>query len=198
MKCRLINSALKTLPNTPSESLSHSVVSDYCMDYSPPGSSVHGIFQVGILEWVAFPFSRGFPNPGTEPRSPARQADSLPSEPPYIPSEKPYIPRANRNSKRYVHPSVHSSTVHKTQTRHRSNLHGHQQRTRERRRDTYTQWNATPLKNKNKIIPFAATRMDLEIVTLSETEKSKYHLVSLICGIWKKKMVQINLFTKQK
>ena len=24
------------------------------MDCSPPGSSVHGIFQAGILEWVAF------------------------------------------------------------------------------------------------------------------------------------------------
>ena len=29
------------------------------MDCSPPGSSVHGIFQVRILEWVATPFSRG-------------------------------------------------------------------------------------------------------------------------------------------
>ena len=28
------------------------------MDYSPPGSSVHGIFQPRILEWVAIPFSR--------------------------------------------------------------------------------------------------------------------------------------------
>ena len=28
------------------------------MDYSPPGSSVHGILQAGILEWVAIPFSR--------------------------------------------------------------------------------------------------------------------------------------------
>ena len=28
------------------------------MDCSPPGSSVHGIFQAWILEWVAFPFSR--------------------------------------------------------------------------------------------------------------------------------------------
>ena len=27
--------------------------------YSPPGSSVHGIFQARILEWVIFPFSRG-------------------------------------------------------------------------------------------------------------------------------------------
>ena len=28
------------------------------MNYSPPGSSVHGIFQAIILEWVAIPFSR--------------------------------------------------------------------------------------------------------------------------------------------
>ena len=30
------------------------------MDCSPPGSSVHGIFQARILEWVAIPFSREF------------------------------------------------------------------------------------------------------------------------------------------
>ena len=29
------------------------------MDYSPPGSSVHGILQARILEWVTIPFSRG-------------------------------------------------------------------------------------------------------------------------------------------
>ena len=29
------------------------------MDCSPPGSSVHGIFQTRILEWVAMPSSRG-------------------------------------------------------------------------------------------------------------------------------------------
>ena len=44
--------------------------------------TVHGILQARILEWVAFPFSRGFSNPGIEPRSPALQADSLPAEPP--------------------------------------------------------------------------------------------------------------------
>ena len=27
--------------------------------YSPPGSSVHGILQARILEWIAIPFSRG-------------------------------------------------------------------------------------------------------------------------------------------
>ena len=29
------------------------------MDYSRPGSSVHGILQSRTLEWVAIPFSRG-------------------------------------------------------------------------------------------------------------------------------------------
>ena len=29
------------------------------MDYSPPGSSVHGILQARVLEWVAVPSSRG-------------------------------------------------------------------------------------------------------------------------------------------
>ena len=33
------------------------------LDCSPPGSSVHGIFQAGILEWVAIPFSRGSSQP---------------------------------------------------------------------------------------------------------------------------------------
>ena len=48
------------------------------MDCSPQGSSVHGILQTRILEWVVIPFSRNFPDPGIKPRSPAMQADSLP------------------------------------------------------------------------------------------------------------------------
>ena len=40
--------------------LSHEVVSDWdSADYSMPDSSVHGIFQARILEWVAISFSRG-------------------------------------------------------------------------------------------------------------------------------------------
>ena len=50
-------------------------------DNSLPDSFVHGILQVKILEWVVVSFSRDLPNPGMEPRSPALQVDSLPSEP---------------------------------------------------------------------------------------------------------------------
>ena len=51
---------------------------------NPMDYTVHGILQARILEWVAFPFSRGSPQPGDlgiGPRSPALQADSLPAEP---------------------------------------------------------------------------------------------------------------------
>ena len=43
-----------------------------------------------------------------------------------------------------------------------------------------------PTTKRNEIRPFAATWMDLEHVILSEvsqTEKQKYHITSLICGI---------------
>ena len=33
------------------------------IDYSPPGSSVHGVLQARILEWVAISFSRGSSQP---------------------------------------------------------------------------------------------------------------------------------------
>ena len=51
------------------------------VDRSPPVSSVHGILQAGILEWVAISFSRGSSRSRIEPRSPALQADALTSEP---------------------------------------------------------------------------------------------------------------------
>ena len=48
------------------------------VDSSPLGSSVDGIFQARILEWVAISFSRNLPNPGIEPTSPSLAGDSLP------------------------------------------------------------------------------------------------------------------------
>ena len=52
------------------------------MDYSPPGSSVQGLLQARILEWVAVPSSRGSSRPRDQTRSPGLQAGSLLSEPP--------------------------------------------------------------------------------------------------------------------
>ena len=51
------------------------------MNCSLPGSSVHGTLQARILAWIAIPSPEDLPDPGIEPRSPALQADSLPSEP---------------------------------------------------------------------------------------------------------------------
>ena len=48
------------------------------IDYSLPGTPVHGIFQARILECVAISFSRDLSNLGIEPGSPALQVDSLP------------------------------------------------------------------------------------------------------------------------
>ena len=56
------------------------------MDYSLPGSSVHGILQARILERVAICPLGALPNLGIKSRSPALQADSVPSEPPRKPS----------------------------------------------------------------------------------------------------------------
>ena len=54
------------------ESVSQSVKSD-CepMDCSQPGSSVHGILQARILEWIAISYSRGSSQPRDGPGSPA-------------------------------------------------------------------------------------------------------------------------------
>ena len=47
------------------------------MNSSPPGFSVHGIFQVKILEWVVISYSRGYSWPRDRTRSPLLQMDSL-------------------------------------------------------------------------------------------------------------------------
>jgi len=52
------------------------------MDCSLPGSSVHGILQARMLEWVTIPFSRGSSQCRDGTQTPALQADSLLSEPP--------------------------------------------------------------------------------------------------------------------
>jgi len=52
------------------------------VDCNPPGSSVLGISQGRILEWVAILSPGDLPDPGIETGCPELQVDSLPSEPP--------------------------------------------------------------------------------------------------------------------
>ena len=74
-----------------SESVSRKLCPALCnpMDCSPPGSSVHGILQARLLEWVVIPFSRGSSQLRIELSSPALQADSSPSKPPGKPQALP-------------------------------------------------------------------------------------------------------------
>ena len=61
---------------------------------------------------------------------------------------------------------------------------------------TYT-YNGILLSHKKEIMPFAATWMDLEIITLSEVRQSQISYG--IAYMWNlKNDTQMNLFTKQK
>ena len=62
------------------QSLTHVKTPCDRLDFSPPGTSVHGILQTSGLP---FPSLGDLPNPGIKPVSPvssALQADSLPAE----------------------------------------------------------------------------------------------------------------------
>ena len=66
------------------------LVAEFCltlchpMDCSPPGSSIHGIFQVRILDWVTISFSGGggLPDPRIEPMSLTLLGGFCTAEPP--------------------------------------------------------------------------------------------------------------------
>ena len=58
------------------------------MDGSPPGSSVHGISSKNTGVGCHFLLQGIFSTQVIKPRSPALQADSLPSEPPEKPLEE--------------------------------------------------------------------------------------------------------------
>ena len=60
------------------------------MDYRPVGSSIHGIFQARILEWVGISFSREYSWIGSKLHFLHWQEDSLPLVP--IPKDKLYTP----------------------------------------------------------------------------------------------------------
>ena len=63
------------------------LITQSCMTLCDPmDNTIHGILQARILEWVAFPFSRGSSQTRDQTRSPVLQADSFPAEPQGKPS----------------------------------------------------------------------------------------------------------------
>ena len=104
------------------ENVSHSVMSDSFWPHGlwPPGSSVHGILQVRILEWVAIPFSGGssWPRVWTQVSCTSGRFFFKPSKPPGKPAwcrNTSSIPRMLPEEGRHCHgihlvgPALHGS-----------------------------------------------------------------------------------------
>ena len=78
------------------------------IDCSLPASSVHGIFQARILEWVAMPSSRGSSHPGIEPTSPKSPASAAGFFTTSATWKAPLKSWALCNSNRFLHTVLHS------------------------------------------------------------------------------------------
>lgn len=95
------------------------------------------------------------------------------------------IPKGNENTtwKWYLHPQVHSSIVYHSQDIKQCAIY------RRVGAEMWCIYKGILFSHKQRgLLPFRATWMDLEGVMLSEmcqTEKDKYRMLSLICGILK-------------
>ena len=76
------------------------------------------------------------------------------------------------NSKRYMHSNVNSSTVYNRQDMEAASTD-----------ERIKKMDYLAIRKKNETIKFAATWANLEIITLSQSEKDKYYMVSLTCEI---------------
>ena len=116
------------------------------MDYSPPGSSVHGILQARTLEWVTIPFSRGSSQPRDWSWVSALQTDSLPSEPPMKPNTCLNHKIRNTSNKPSSLPSKGVRERNKGQNRNKQNVV-----TKKKKKSNRSQW-AAFLKIQTKLI----------------------------------------------
>ena len=76
---------LDIMPLTPNTACAQCVQLCDLMDCSPPGSSVHGISQARIPEWVAIPSSRGSSPPRDQTRISCIAGRFFTAEPPGLP-----------------------------------------------------------------------------------------------------------------
>ena len=155
------------------------------MDCSPPGSSIHGIFQARILKWVVISFSRRSSGPRDwTPVSHIVSQFSLSvvsnSATPWIAAHQASLSITNSRSLLKLMPIVcdaiqpsHPLSSPSWMLYHLS----HQ--------GSLTMEYYSAIK-ESKVRPFTETWMDLEIIMLSEvnpTEKDKYYMISLIFGL---------------
>ena len=92
----------------------------------------------------------------------------------------------NTSLKRYMHPNVHSSIIYNCQGWKQPKCPSTDEWINRSGIYTHTHNGIQSAIKKNKIFPFAASGMDLEGIMLSEicqTEKDKYCMISLTCGI---------------
>ena len=66
-----------------------------------------------------------------------------------------------------------------------------------RRCGTYTQWNSYLAVNKNKIMPFAATWIELEILILSEVSQKERQIPYDITYMWNVKQDTSNFYNRE-
>ena len=83
-----------------------------------------------------------------------------------------------------MYPYVHSSSVHNNQSMETAKMSINRGTGKE---DVVCIYNGILLgQKKNEMMPYAVTRMDLEIIVLnevSEKERQICHMISLTCGI---------------
>ena len=82
-----------------------------------------------------------------------------------------------------MHPNVHYSTMYNSQDMEATYMSINKGTDKE---DVVHIYNGILLSRRKEIMPFAATRMNLEIIILSEvsqTVKDKHHMISFMCGI---------------
>ena len=90
--------------------------------------------------------------------------------------------RQNSNSKRYVHPYVHSSTIHKSETWTQSKYSLADEQLTKVWCIHMMEYHAAI--KENEIIPFAATWMQLEIIILSEVSQTERQILYDITYMW--------------
>ena len=101
-----------------------------------------------------------------------------------VSSSKPtpgHIPRQNYNSKRYRDPCVPCSPIHNSQDMETTSMAMIVEWIK-KMCCLYTREYYSAIK-KDKIMPLKTTRLQLEILIRSESEKDKYHMISFKCGI---------------